>query len=600
MDSQKSGQNCNSPPLSSTQGSAGCGCPSDITVNITPTTGGSWFIRVDPQTSIENFKKIVSKKLKVHKERICLLYRDKQLREGTLLENGLVDGSRLTLLPSVETGLLTQRPELSVMQALESLNDNQVNDFLSGKAPLNLTMRLGDHMMLIQLQLSTVTAGASSSTTVSSGANNTSTSSITPPSSTSTSNSNQQTSATSLSTTSISHSPLPVASATSASTHHSSSTLSTSSSSRPRTSSRISAGNRQVLLSSLASALAVAKEDVNKTKILPEPVVVPPADPMGISSPIQSLSDLASRPTVPVPTAARIPQSRSPPHNTASTDPIAAGLTSCLCRSLSPPCSCTTAATTPSNNTPSTPPGAYDSSGTTTRLDTRALAQASRNLTQTLRQLSTEVLSSREIEQRAQGAIIESMQHHGRGVYSGTFSGTLNPALQDSRGRPRRDISTIVHILNDLLCASPPTAATASTATSSARRSDLSPIPNSYNHLAPAGVSSPKSPSCECSRCITTATTSSSTPTPTDLLENPSASSALPFMSAPSSNASSMHHHHSTDLNAEQNSRTRDKIEQLRLVMGERRERRRLRKQKIQPYTIPTAETQTSTDAVSA
>lgn len=30
-----------------------------------------------------------------------------------------------------------------------------MNDFLSGKAPLNLTMRLGDHMMLIQLMLST-------------------------------------------------------------------------------------------------------------------------------------------------------------------------------------------------------------------------------------------------------------------------------------------------------------------------------------------------------------------------------------------------------------------------------------------------------------
>lgn len=57
------------------------------------------------------------------------------------------------------------------MQALESLNDSQVNDFLSGKAPLNLTMRLGDHMMLIQLQLSTVsppsptTNQATSSTT---------------------------------------------------------------------------------------------------------------------------------------------------------------------------------------------------------------------------------------------------------------------------------------------------------------------------------------------------------------------------------------------------------------------------------------------------
>jgi hypothetical protein len=45
------------------------------------------------------------------------------------------------------------------------------------------------------------------------------------------------------------------------------------------------------------------------------------------------------------------------------------------------------------------------------------------------------------------------MHHHGKGVYSGTFSGTLNPALQDGNGQPKRDITTIVHILNDLLCA---------------------------------------------------------------------------------------------------------------------------------------------------
>lgn len=57
--------------------------------------------------------------------------------------------------------LQSQRTENSVMQALESLNDTQVNDFLSGKSPLNLTMRLGDHMMLIQLQLSTLNSAAS-------------------------------------------------------------------------------------------------------------------------------------------------------------------------------------------------------------------------------------------------------------------------------------------------------------------------------------------------------------------------------------------------------------------------------------------------------
>ena len=86
----------------------------------------------------------------------------------------------------------------------------------------------------------------------------------------------------------------------------------------------------------------------------------------------------------------------------------------------------------------------------TATLDTRALVEASRNLTQKLKQLSSE-----ENARRRQGAIIESMHHHGKGVYSGTFSGTLNPALQDRHGRPKRDISTIIHILNDLLCATP-------------------------------------------------------------------------------------------------------------------------------------------------
>lgn len=64
-----------------------------------------------------------------------------------------------------------------------------------------------------------------------------------------------------------------------------------------------------------------------------------------------------------------------------------------------------------------------------------------------------------ENARRRQGAIIQSMHHHGKGVYSGTFSGTLNPALQDRHGRPKRDISTIIHILNDLLCATPATTA---------------------------------------------------------------------------------------------------------------------------------------------
>lgn len=96
-----------------------------------------------------------------------------------------------------------------------------------------------------------------------------------------------------------------------------------------------------------------------------------------------------------------------------------------------------------------------------TAVEPRTLAEASRNLTQTLRKLSKEVftnkidLSDDGSRKAVPGAVIQSMKNHGQGIYSGTFSGTLNPALQDRYGRPKKDISTVIHILNDLLSATP-------------------------------------------------------------------------------------------------------------------------------------------------
>lgn len=64
--------------------SSGCGCNQTespqshiITVSVTPTTGGQFQLAVPKSDSIENLKKLISKKLKVPKERICLLYRDR-------------------------------------------------------------------------------------------------------------------------------------------------------------------------------------------------------------------------------------------------------------------------------------------------------------------------------------------------------------------------------------------------------------------------------------------------------------------------------------------------------------------------------------------
>ncbi|BET02369.1 Midnolin [Nesidiocoris tenuis] len=421
--------------------SNGCGCSAEsgnIIVSVTPTTGGQFDLSVTKNDSIENLKKLISKRLKVPKERICLLHRERQLRGGTLQENQLVNGSRLTLLPSIETGLLAQRPEQSVMQALESLNDSQVNDFLSGKAPLNLTMRLGDHMMLIQLQLSSVApngAGSSSGSSVKRSNNGGSASVAT--------------------------------------------------------------------TSSIKSSSSVGSLSV------PQVAVAAPA-------PLRH------------PTA--IPSSSGGANPRTST----AGIVDCSCGGAAGASGASNLSVTSADATAASP-----ATGKPV-LDTKALVEASRNLTQTLKQLSSEVFTSKSSDlaedasslKRRQGAIIESMHHHGKGVYSGTFSGTLNPALQDRFGRPKRDISTIIHILNDLLCATPQYRAA--------------------TH-EPAKQSPPSS-------TISTATTASS--------------------STSCSSESSLTSDHVAE--SDENRATRGKMERLRLVLGQRRERRRA--MRAQPY----------------
>lgn len=48
-----------------------------VELEIAPTTGGSFTFVIDPNESIEGLKKAIGKRLKVGKEHICLLHRDR-------------------------------------------------------------------------------------------------------------------------------------------------------------------------------------------------------------------------------------------------------------------------------------------------------------------------------------------------------------------------------------------------------------------------------------------------------------------------------------------------------------------------------------------
>ncbi|KAF7702966.1 hypothetical protein HF521_021973 [Silurus meridionalis] len=132
-----------------------------MNLHIHSTTGTRFELCLPAEETVEGLKRRLSQRLKVPKEKLALLHKETRLSSGKLQDLGITDGSKLTLVPTVEAGLMSQasRPEQSVMQALESLTETQVSDFLSGRSPLTLALRVGDHMMFVQLQLAAQHSG---------------------------------------------------------------------------------------------------------------------------------------------------------------------------------------------------------------------------------------------------------------------------------------------------------------------------------------------------------------------------------------------------------------------------------------------------------
>ncbi|XP_030289042.1 midnolin isoform X1 [Sparus aurata] len=381
MDQHPSARSCTS------RGASSCeAVPTEPSMNlyIHSTTGTRFELSLPLEETVEGLKRRLSQKLKVPKERLALLHKETRLSSGKLQDLGISDGSKLTLVPTVEAGLMSQasRPEQSVMQALESLTETQVSDFLSGRSPLTLALRVGDHMMFVQLQLAAQQSGGPQ----------------------------------------LQHRHVITRGST-------------------ETAMGQPTGQPRVPHPHPHSHHHPHHPHSHPSSHLSQPHLVP-------SSPSPPGS-----PTFPVPTTHHQPL---PPmyHQSPS---------SSHCSPPTPP-------PQPHSPRPSHIPGGLyrspahhhhhqhhyhqPSSGQPSHDASQASpvapvlcpeANCSTN--------SSSSGTSPSTRSRKPGAIIESFVNHAPGVFSGTFSGTLHPNCQDSTGRPRRDIGTILQILNDLLSA---------------------------------------------------------------------------------------------------------------------------------------------------
>ncbi|KAM6918986.1 midnolin-A [Xenentodon cancila] len=124
-------------------------------LSVTSTTGIPVELTVPRGETAEGLRTRISQKLRLQTDRIVLLHKDRPLTAGKLFEQGVTDGSKLTLVPVVEAGFIcTTARERTVMDMLERLTEVQINDFLSGRSPLTLNIGAGSHTMYVELQLS--------------------------------------------------------------------------------------------------------------------------------------------------------------------------------------------------------------------------------------------------------------------------------------------------------------------------------------------------------------------------------------------------------------------------------------------------------------
>ncbi|KAK0069405.1 midnolin [Biomphalaria pfeifferi] len=366
--------------------------PGCIRLFVCPTTGGRLEISVSPLETVLGLKAALARKLRVSPSKISLIYKDKVLKGGCIQDHQIPDDSHVTLLPNMESGLSVNQSDKSIMQALENLTETQVNDFLSGRSPLMLAIRMGDNMVFVQLQLSMLQGQRQTQPCPS----------VTPAA------------AAVLSQSGLS--PSAIAEATRC-------------------------------LSQRIHRL----QEINRTSTLrPEPPVVPQntSSPSSRNGPTQALMQQSHRP----PALARIPDS----------------------------------------SMPSPPP--------------------------------------------SPGAVIDSMKHLGRGIYTGTFQGTLDPSLQDMHGQPRRNVSTILHILNDLLVANP-----------SSSTPNFAPAPAPKSHPPPANTIS-------------------------SLLMSPPSPSFKTNSAQPSDNP--------------ENIALRGKMQHIQMMLAHKKQQRKTRREMCSPYTV--------------
>jgi hypothetical protein len=133
--------------------------PYDFSIVIFPVIGNNLEAKVRNTDTIERLKNAISIYLQIPKENFVLSFSDTQLKKGSLKENGITKGCRITLLPSARTGLLGRKHEYSALRQLQNDKEKETNSFLNETESLQFLVRFRGYETKFQVNLTEAELG---------------------------------------------------------------------------------------------------------------------------------------------------------------------------------------------------------------------------------------------------------------------------------------------------------------------------------------------------------------------------------------------------------------------------------------------------------
>jgi len=128
-----------------------------IKVLICPLSGEEFDLMVSPDCRVESFKQKVADRLRTDTDNIRILVKNKELRFGSLKENGLVEGIKISVLPVMRAGLVgyvtTKSSVLLKSIPDEVLENAEIRAQIREGDQASITLHIEDMVIVFKLQL---------------------------------------------------------------------------------------------------------------------------------------------------------------------------------------------------------------------------------------------------------------------------------------------------------------------------------------------------------------------------------------------------------------------------------------------------------------